>query len=58
MQEIIEKYKKDKCSRCINRNKKLEEDKCEIKIFQYNDYRYCKCCNMSDDRKEIKEKVI
>ncbi len=58
MQELINRYKKDKCSRCTNKNNKAEEDKCQIKTFQYDNYRYCKCCNMSDEKKEIKQKII
>ncbi len=58
MKEMINEYIKDKCMRCKNQNSKIEEDKCNIKIFQYGDYKYCKCCNMSDANQEIKKKII
>ncbi len=56
--DLIKKYKDEKCSKCNNRQRKLEEDLCDIKQFQYNGYVYCKCCNMTGVDKEIKQKVM
>ncbi len=58
MEDIKEKYKETKCLECANKKSKIEEDKCDIRTYQYNDYQYCKCCNMTNDKKEIKQKII
>lgn len=58
MGDIVETYKREKCSKCGNRNKKIEEEKCDVRVFRLNDYKYCKCCNMTDKKKEIKEQII
>lgn len=58
MQEIIREYVDTKCVNCQNKRTKVEAEKCDIRIFQYNDYRYCKCCNQTSPKKEIKKKII
>ncbi len=58
MQDIVNEYLKLNCSRCNNKKSKIEEDKCELHIYEYNGYKYCKCSNMSDNCKELKKKII
>jgi hypothetical protein len=57
MEGIKEKYKVIKCSKCSNRDAKIESDKCDIRTYHDHEYRYCRCCNMTSDDKEIKEKI-
>jgi len=56
--DLKEEYKKEKCLICKNKNKKIEEDLCEIKQFSDNQYIYCKCCNMTEKNNELKRKIM
>lgn len=55
MKNIIrKKFKEEKCNRCRNKNELPEKDKCNIKVFQMNNYLYCKCENCTDIPQEIR----
>lgn len=58
MEDLRNKYKQIKCCKCNNRNASSMQDKCDMRVFQYGNYVYCKCCNMSGNDKELKEKVM
>lgn len=58
MKDLRKEYQETKCCKCNNKKLNPIHDKCDIRVYQFGNYMYCKCCNMSGKDKELKEKVI
>ena len=59
METIGEEYLRRKCKICRNRKEKPEKDICNIRVYQYNGYIYCKCVNEDTptNKTEIRRKI-